>query len=111
MDQQQALSALSAMANATRLEIVRLLVPRGNEGLAAGDIATYLGISASALSFHLSALEQAGLIASKKCSRQVFYRADHPRLGAVIGYLLNDCCGAHPEVCTRSQTDAKAPNV
>ena len=100
MNQQQALSALSAMANATRLEIVRLLVPMGSDGMAAGEIAKGIGISASALSFHLSTLEQAGLLTSKRCSRQVFYRADHARLGGVIGYLLNDCCGAHPEVCS-----------
>jgi len=106
MDQQQALSALSAMANATRLEIVRLLVPHGAEGLSAGAIAADLGISASALSFHLSTLEQAGILTSKKCSWQVFYSADYTRLGGVIGYLLNDCCGAHPEVCNCSQPPA-----
>ncbi len=99
MEQTQALQALSAMANATRLEIIRLLVPRGTGGLAAGEIATALNISASALSFHLSALEQTGLINSKRAGRQVIYRANNARLGAVIGYLLNDCCGAHPEVC------------
>ena len=102
MDQQQALSALSAMANATRLEIVRLLVPTGSDGMPAGEIAKGIGISASALSFHLSTLEQAGLLASKRCSRQVIYRADHAQIGGVIGYLLNDCCGAHPEVCSRT---------
>lgn len=98
MKQTQALQALSAMANATRLEVVRLLVPKTG-GMAAGKIAKTLGISASALSFHLSALEQAGLISSTRQSRQVIYRADNARLGAVIGYLLNDCCSAHPEVC------------
>lgn len=107
MDQAQALYALSAMANDTRLRIVRLLVPLGCDGLAAGKIACELGISASGLSFHLSALEQAGLVASTKRSRQVIYRANHPQLGRVIGYLLNDCCGAHPEIYDCSA--AKAP--
>lgn len=99
MDQSQALQALSALSHAVRLEIVRLLVPCGGEGLAAGAIATRLDISASALSFHLSALENAGLIRSQKHARQVIYRADHARLGDVIGYLQNDCCGVHPKVC------------
>ncbi len=98
MKQDKALQALSALANATRLEIIRLLVPLGREGLAAGEIARRLGISASGLSFHLSALEQAGLLTSQRHSRRVIYRADHARLGSVIGYLLNDCCAAHPEV-------------
>ena len=98
MEQKQVLQALSALANATRLEIVRLLVPAGSEGLAAGEIARALEVSASGLSFHLSNLEQAGLITSQKISRQVIYRADHGQLGSVIGYLLNDCCAAHPKV-------------
>lgn len=105
MDQLQALNALSAMANDTRLQIVRLLVPLGTNGLAAGKIACKLGISASGLSFHLSALEQARLITSTKRARQVIYQADHANLGAVIGYLLNDCCGAHPEICACSQSN------
>lgn len=105
MEQAQVLQALSALANATRLEVVRLLVPHGGKGLAAGEISRRLGISASGLSFHLSALEQAGLVSSQKISRQVIYRADHAALGEVIGYLLNDCCAAHPKVqdCCRPE--------
>ncbi|HFQ14927.1 MAG TPA: ArsR family transcriptional regulator [Rhodobacteraceae bacterium] len=103
MEQVRVLQALSALSNATRLEIVRLLVPLGDGGLAAGEIAARLGISASALSFHLSALEQAGLLVSKKVSRKVIYRADHGQLGRVIAYLLNDCCAAHPKVRDRCQ--------
>ncbi len=98
MDQTQALKALSAMAHDTRLEIVRLLVPRRADGMSAGKIAKLLGVSASALSFHLTALEQAGLVTSQRQSRQVIYRANHACLGDVIGYLLNDCCGADPDV-------------
>ncbi len=109
MKQQQVLQALSALANATRLEIVRLLVPLGEEGLAAGRIAARLGLSASALSFHLSSLEQADLLTSQRISRQVFYRANHARLGNVISYLLNDCCAAHPQI-RRCCTTAAASN-
>ena len=98
MDQAQALKALSAMAHDTRLEIVRLLVPCRGDGMPAGEIADQLGVSASALSFHLTALEQAGLVTSQRQSRKVIYKANHTCLGDVIGYLLNDCCGAHPEI-------------
>ena len=106
MDKPQALAALSALANETRLDLVRALIAEGPAGLAAGDIARRLGISASRLSFHLAALEQSGLIRSRKESRNVFYAA-HPRqIGRLMGYLLNDCCRAHPEVsacCSKPQ--------
>lgn len=99
MTRDQALAALSALANATRLELVRLLVGAGPEGLAASDIALRLGISASRLSFHLAALEQAGLVTARRASRNIFYAASMRGLGEVISYLLDDCCAAHPEVC------------
>lgn len=98
MNQSQALAALSALANPTRLELVRLLVGAGSDGLAASDIATRLDVSASRLSFHLAALEQAGLVSARRASRHIFYAADARGLGRVINYLLNDCCAAHPEV-------------
>lgn len=98
MQRDQALTALQALANAARLDLVRLLVPAGAEGLAAGDIARALGLSASRLSFHLAALEQAGLIRSRRDGRNVFYSVDAGGLGATIAFLLNDCCMDHPEV-------------
>lgn len=98
MKQSRVLKSLSAMAHGTRLEIVRLLVPRGDDGLCAGDIAQTLGVSASGLSFHLSQLEQAGLLTSRKESRHVIYAADRTALGEVISYLLNDCCAGAADV-------------
>ena len=110
MERRQVLSALSALASETRLDLVRLLVPAGKQGLSAGEIARQLGISASRLSFHLAALEQAGLIASRRESRNVFYAADFAGIGQTFGYLLNDCCLDHPEVreCCRSRQPAGA---
>lgn len=99
MDQAHALAALSALANATRLDLVRLLIAAGPDGLAASDIADRLGLAASRLSFHLAALERARLVISRRASRNVFYAADKRALGSLIAYLLNDCCAAHPEVC------------
>jgi DNA-binding transcriptional ArsR family regulator len=98
VEQSRVLAALSALANDTRLELVRALIQAGKPGLPAGAIARRLDVSASRLSFHLSALEQAGLIASRRESRNVIYSADMRGLGQVIGYLLHDCCKAHPEV-------------
>lgn len=98
MEKSKALGALSALANDIRLELVRTLVTQGSEGMSAGDIARHLGLSPSRLSFHLSTLEQAGLIASQKSARHVFYAVDTAALGGVIRYLLNDCCRSHPAV-------------
>ncbi|CAM5468386.1 metalloregulator ArsR/SmtB family transcription factor [Frigidibacter albus] len=110
MERRQVLAALSALASETRLDLVRLLVPAGKPGLSAGEIARRLGISASRLSFHLAALEQAGLIASRRESRNVFYAADFAGIGQTFGYLLNDCCLDHPEVreCCRSRREQRA---
>ena len=99
MDKSLALAALSALAHETRLDILRLLVVAGSEGLCAGRIAERLGIGASALSFHLAAMEQAGLLRGRREGRFMRYSADHARLGALMGWLLNDCCAAHPSVC------------
>jgi len=106
IDREQALRALSALANGTRLDLVRLLMRAGDKGIAAGEIARMLGISASGLSFHLSALETAGLIQPRRESRNVLYRADTAGIGGTIAFLLGDCCLHHPEItaCCHPQT-------
>lgn len=98
MDRSKALAALSALAHETRLDLIRLLMPQGSDGMPAGQIAQTLGIAAPRLSFHLSALEQAGLLRSRKAARNVFYSVDATGIGQTISYLLNDCCCEHPEV-------------
>ncbi|MEI4470743.1 metalloregulator ArsR/SmtB family transcription factor [Frigidibacter sp. MR17.24] len=98
MEQRKVLDALSALASETRLELIRLLVPAGKDGRSAGDLARALGVSASRLSFHLAALEQAGLVTSRRESRNVFYAADHAGIGNTFGWLIADCCCGHPEV-------------
>ena len=98
MNRADALTALQALANDARLDLVRLLMPAGRDGLAAGEIGRALGLSASRLSFHLSALEQAGLIGARKEGRNVFYAVDPNGIGQTIAFLLNDCCMDHPEV-------------
>lgn len=97
LDQTAALDALSALAHPLRLSLVRLLVG-APEGLPAGEIARVLAVSASALSFHLSALEQARLLRSQRRARQIIYAADRAALGGLIRYLLDDCCCADPVV-------------
>ncbi|MCA3510170.1 MAG: winged helix-turn-helix transcriptional regulator [Rhodobacter sp.] len=98
MERSKVLAALSALASDKRFELVCLLMPRGETGLSAGEIGRHLGMTSSRLSFHLAALEQAGLIRSRRVSRKVFYAADLGGLGQTIGSLLRDCCMDHPEV-------------
>lgn len=105
MEKTRVLAALQALGHEARLDLLRLLMPQGDQGMAAGAIGRSLGLSASLLSFHLSALEQAGLIHSRKQARNVFYAVDPAGMGGTISYLLNDCCRDHPEVraCCQSQ--------
>lgn len=113
MKQGKALSALQALANEDRLALVRLLVPHGADGLAAGEIARQLGLSASRLSFHLSQMEQAGLVTARKVARNVIYAIDAGGLGETIAFLLNDCCLEHPEVvaCCRHGRSVAEPVI
>lgn len=98
MERSKVLAALGALAHETRLDLIRLLMPLGVAGMPAGRIAQALGLAAPRLSFHLAALEQAGLLRSRKEARNVIYSVDTSGLGQTISYLLNDCCSDHPEV-------------
>lgn len=100
MDERQALNALGALAQETRLRIVRLLVQTGPEGLAAGVIGEAVGASASTASFHLAHLERAGLLRARRESRSIIYSAAYDGLSGLIGFLMADCCAGRPEVCT-----------
>ena len=98
MNESQALDALSALSEATRLKMLRYLVTRGPDGAPAGDIGAAVGSSSSRSSFHLSALARAGLLVAERQSRHVIYRVDFQAVGGLIAYLIQDCCGAHPDV-------------
>ncbi len=89
----QAIAALGALAHETRLEVFRLLVQRGPDGLSAGTIAQTLKLPPSSLTFHLQQLTHAGLITQRRLSRQLFYAADFAAMNAVVGYLTENCCG------------------
>lgn len=97
MEQSRVQEALAALASETRLDLVRLLVACGAAGMAQGDIARKLEISASRLAFHLAQLEQAGLVRARRESRHVFYAANAAAIGRVLGFVLHDCCAAHPD--------------
>ncbi len=93
MKQNQVIAALSALAQESRLELFRVLVRTGREGLAAGEIARQLGIPNSSLSFHLAQLQEAGLIAQRREGRSLIYSADYACMDALVGFLTENCCG------------------
>ncbi len=99
MTDADAVEALGALANDHRLKLFRLLVREGPPGLAAGAIARELGIAPSALSFHLSALERAGLLTSRRAGRNVIYAIAVDAVRGLIGFLTEDCCHGQPELC------------
>ena len=93
MDENQAIAALGALAQETRLALFRLLVTCGHAGLPAGAIAERLGVQPSSLSFHLAQLVHAGLITQRRASRQLIYSAEYGTMNALLAYLTENCCG------------------
>lgn len=99
MDRDQALTAFSALAHPDRLDLIKLLVRQGPEGLAAGQIGAALGgLTASRLSFHLAALEGARLIMSRKAARNVIYSVKAEAMGGLLSFLMHDCCDHDPRI-------------
>lgn len=92
MNESQAADMLGALAQETRLKVLRTLIRAGADGVSAGGIAEAVGASASNISFHLSTLEAAGLIASRRQQRSIIYTCNYDALNAVIRYLVEDCC-------------------
>jgi DNA-binding transcriptional ArsR family regulator len=99
MMESQALDAFGALAQETRLRIVRLLVRAGPGGLSAGAVAVRVGVPASTLSFHLGHLERAGLVRSRRDARSIVYSADVAAFAGLLQFLMEDCCAGSPEIC------------
>ena len=92
METKQAVEALAALAQETRLEVLRLLVRAGPAGLAAGEISRRLDVPPPTLSFHLRALAQAGLVGASRQGRSLLYAADYARLRGLVAFLTENCC-------------------
>ena len=99
MPSPHALAALAALGQPTRLDIFRLLMRQGPDGLPAGVIAETIGCPHNTLSSHLSILARAGLIHGTREGRTILYNADAEAMRALLVFLLTDCCGGHPELC------------
>jgi DNA-binding transcriptional ArsR family regulator len=99
MKTDQVVDALGALAHAHRLAIYRLLIEQGPQGFSAGVIAERVGLVPSSLTFHLQALQRAGLISQLRASRQLIYRADFAAMNELVGYLTDNCCAASGQSC------------
>jgi ArsR family transcriptional regulator, arsenate/arsenite/antimonite-responsive transcriptional repressor len=93
MESNNVVAALAALAQETRLEVYRLLVQAGPEGLAAGSIGAKLSLPLPTLSFHLAQLKHAGLVAARRQSRSIIYAANYAAMNGLIAYLTENCCG------------------
>ena len=99
MDPQAAINGLSALAHRGRLDVFRLLVKAGPEGVAAGEIARATGSLPNTLSTNLNILAGAGLVSSRREGRSIIYTAAYDRMQALLAFLMEDCCAGNPEIC------------
>lgn len=93
MKTKEVVPALSALAQENRLDVFRLLVQAGPDGLPAGRVAETLDIPAPTLSFHLAQLKHAGLVQVRRDGRSLIYAANYRRMNDLIAYLTENCCG------------------
>lgn len=99
MDKNAALMAFAALGQSTRLDVFRLLVKAGGEGMLAGEISDALDVRQNTMSANLSILAQSGLIRSERQGRSIRYYADMDGMSELLAFLMEDCCGGQPELC------------
>ena len=95
-----AVACLSALAHEGRLRVFRMLVQAGVMGLPAGEIARRLDVPPNTLSANLNILSHAGLARSRRQGRSIIYTAEYDRMRDLLGFLVEDCCGGSPEICS-----------
>jgi len=99
METKAATEAFAALSQETRINVFRLLVKLGPEGRPAGEIAGEIGVSPSTLSFHLTQLERAGLVTSRRRQRHIWYAVDFSGVRDLVDYLVSDCCQGREDIC------------
>jgi ArsR family transcriptional regulator, arsenate/arsenite/antimonite-responsive transcriptional repressor len=111
MRKSNVISGLSALAQETRLDIFRLLVTKGPEGLPAGEIGIRLGQPSPTLSFHLNQLRFAGLVISRRESRSILYSANFKAMNDLLAYLTENCCGGRSDLCAPDASATRESNA
>src|ERR1700722_6482581 len=99
LSEDHAISALSALAQPTRLAIYKLLIKHEPVGITAGVIAETVGAPHNTLSSHLAILVRAGLLRAARDGRTIVYRSNVEGMQSLLHFLVNDCCNGHPELC------------
>lgn len=99
MDRNHALAAFAALSQPTRLDVFRLLLRAGENGIAAGEIAEALDVKQNTMSANLAVLHQAGLVRNQREGRSIRYFADLDGTQGLLGFLMEDCCGGNPDLC------------
>ena len=99
MKKSEAVAALAALAQDNRLDVFRLLVQAGPEGMAAGAVSAALRLAPNTLTFHLDRLREAGLVSVERQGRSMIYTAQFGTMNALLGYLTDNCCNGAPEFC------------
>ena len=95
--------ALAALAQDNRLDVYRLLVQAGPDGMPAGSIASALKLAPNTLSFHFDRLRQAGLVTVRREGRSMIYAARYEAMNTLLGYLTKNCCQGHAEQCAPAE--------
>ncbi len=108
MEKPDAIAALAALAQDSRLNVFRLLVQAGTDGLPAGQIAERLGMPPNSLSFHLNQLRHAGLVTFRRESRSLIYAAEYAAMNDLLAYLTENCCQGDAESCGVGTCDTTA---
>lgn len=100
------MTALSSLAQESRLQIFRMLINAGREGMPAGEIAKKIKVPANTLSFHVKELANAGLVESRKVGRSVIYTMHTKNIGGLMSFLTEDCCQGRPDLCMPSSASS-----
>lgn len=110
METKSAVKLLSSIAQEARLDVFRLLVQAGSDGLAAGVIGEKLQIPPSTLSFHLKELSISGLVKSRQVSRFIYYAANYEAMNGLLTYLTENCCAGNAACCANTTCDDSIKN-
>jgi ArsR family transcriptional regulator len=109
MNKSAATAIFESLSSGVRLDVYRLLVKAGPDGLVAGRISSALDIPPANLSFHLKAMTQAGLLGVEQEGRFQRYRANLDSMLQLVAYITDECCGGHPELCAPKRRSGRAP--